>query len=480
MSVGPPIHELHFDDAPSVTTPIPGPKSKKLLDRQQSVDSSAVAYPKSVPIALEEGRGATLRDADGNTFIDFFAGIGVLNVGHSNPYVIEAVNEQTGKLVHSIDFPTEARVEFIERLNDIAPGGLQDSNRVVFGGPSGSDAIEGSIKLAKHNTGGTGLIAFQGSYHGATAGALSITGGKSYKENYTPLLPDTINLPYPYPYRERAGDGDAEAVCPVGCGDVVGECCGRMSCARSLQAVQEVLEDPYSGLTNPAGIWVEPIQGEGGIVVPPKGFLKGLKEISDEHDIPLIVDEIQSGFGRTGKWFASEWYDVTPDAVTMAKGIGGAGLPIGAMMYHEDLDTWGPGGHMGTFRGNAPAMVGGLRAIEYIESHGVLEHTRELGELIRERLREIAERVPALVDVRGQGLFVGAEFADTGEKSGKEIVADIQRYCLENGVLVWKAGRTNEVLRLIPPLVITRELVETALEIIADGIEASTAAAQRT
>jgi len=480
MSVGPPIHELHFDDAPAVNTPIPGPKSKALLDRQQAVDSSAVAYPRTVPIAPEEGRGATLRDADGNTFIDMFAGIGVLNVGHSNPYVIEAVNEQTGKLVHTIDFPTEPRVAFIEKLNEIAPGGLRDANRVVFGGPSGSDAIEGSIKLAKHNTGGTGLIAFQGSYHGATAGALSLTGGKHYKENYTPLLPDTVHLPYPYPYRERAGDGDAEAVCPVGCGAVPGECCGRISCARALEAVRDVLEDPYAGLTNPAGIWVEPIQGEGGIVVPPEGFLSGLKAISDEHDIPLIVDEIQSGFGRTGEWFASDHYGVTPDAVTMAKGIGGAGLPIGAMMYHEKLDTWEPGGHMGTFRGNVPAMVGGLRAIEYIQAHDLLAHTREMGELLRTRLREIAERVPALVDVRGRGLFVGAEFADTDGKTGKEIVAEIQRRCLENGVLVWKAGRTNDVLRLIPPLVITRELVETALEVVADAVEASTAAAQRT
>ena len=470
MTAGPPIDELHFAEAPSVETEIPGPKLKRLIERQERVDSSAVAYPKSVPIALEEGRGATLKDADGNVFLDFFAGIGVMNVGHSNPYVLDGVHAQTEKLVHTIDFPTEARLDFIEKLDEIAPGDLKGNNRVVFGGPSGSDAVEGTIKLAKYNTGGTGMVAFRGSYHGGTAGALSLTGGKKYKEEYTPLLPDVVHVRYPYPHAERGGDENAGSVCPVGCGALDGECCQSISCARALEDVREVLSDPYGGLEDPAGVWVEPIQGEGGVVVPPEGFLPGLREIADEAGVPLIFDEIQSGFGRTGEWFASEQFDVTPDAVPMAKGIGGAGLPLGATMYHEDLDTWEAGGHIGTFRGNVPAMVGGTRAIEYVQEHDLLSHTSDLGEYLRERLREAGEGANSLGEVRGMGLFVGVEFDDGEDRTGKEIVADIQEYCYERGVLVWTAGRRGNVLRLLPPLVMTAEQAEAGMNVIGEAI----------
>jgi diaminobutyrate-2-oxoglutarate transaminase len=474
MATGPVIDELHFDDAPSVETEVPGPNSKRLLERQRAIDSNAVAYPRSVPIAFEEGRGATLRDVDGNTYLDFFAGIGVLNVGHSNPYVLDAVHDQTDKLVHTIDFPTETRIEFIEKLNEIAPGGLKNANRVVFGGPSGSDAIEATIKLAKYNTGGTGLIAFRGSYHGGTAGALSLTGGRKYRKNYTPLLSDVVHLPYPYAFRERGQNAGEKGLCPVGRGAASGECCENISCARALEEVRTTIEDPYSGLNDPAGIWVEPIQGEGGIVVPPEGFLPGLKEIAADHDIPLIVDEIQAGFARTGKWFASEWSDTTPDAMTMAKGIGGVGLPLGATMYHEELDTWEPGGHVGTFRGFLPAMQAGIRAIEYIQEHDILAHTREMGELIRTRLREAGEETPLLGEVRGKGLLIGAEFVDSETKSSKEIVEGIQEYCYQHGVLVWSAGRGSSVLRLLPPLVITEEQVEAGMDIVTDAIETCT------
>ncbi|WP_136591831.1 aspartate aminotransferase family protein [Salinigranum halophilum] len=469
MTAGPPIEDVHFADAPQMNTSIPGPKSKKLLERQREVDTSAVSYPRSVPIALDEGRGATLRDVDGNVFLDFFAGIGVLNVGHSNPHVLDAVNAQTEKLVHTIDFPTEARIEFIERLNDIAPSGLKDHNKVVFGGPSGSDAIEGSIKLAKHNTGRNAMMAFEGSYHGGTAGALTLTGGRKYKEGYDPLLPDVRHVPYPYPLRER-GNADTEnarAVCPAP------NCCGDLSCGRALERVQAAVEDPYAGQEKPAAIWVEPIQGEGGVVVPPAGFLQGLRDIADDNDVMLIFDEIQSGFGRTGEWWAAEWHGVAPDAMTMAKGIGGAGLPLGAMMYHEDYDTWGPGGHIGTFRGNIPAMRGGIAAIDYIESHGLLDHAVELGEYIRGRLREADN--DHLAEVRGQGCFIGAEFVDGEGKPSKEakgMVKDIQTYCYERGVLVWTAGRQGTVLRLLPSLVMTHEQAERGLDIIVEAIEA--------
>ncbi len=443
MALEPAIGELHFTEEPAVDV-VPGPKSKALLERQRKVDSNAVAYPRRVPIALKEAKGATIRDADGNTFLDFFAGIGVLNVGHSNPYVLEGVKEQLQQYTHTIDFPTEARLDLIEKLDSIAPGELSGNSKVIFGGPSGSDAIEGSIKLAKHNTGRHGLLAFEGSYHGSTAGALSLTSGKKYKEGYGPLLADTVHVPYPSPAQDIDSD-------------------------YALEAVKRKFENPYGGHESPAGIWVEPIQGEGGVVVPPSDFLQGLRDIADDNNALLIVDEIQTGLGRTGEWFGSDHFDVTPDAITMAKALGGSGLPIGAMLYREELDTWGPGGHIGTFRGNAPAMVGGLRAIEYIEEHDLLTHAQRLGKVMRERLEEVATTVPEISDVRGRGLFVGVEFVDD-RGPAKELVLDVQRRCYENGVLVWSAGRYGNVLRLIPPLVLTDRQAEVGLDIICAAI----------
>jgi len=458
MTAGPPIDELHFADAPSVGS-VPGPNTQALLEKQREIDSNAVAYPEDIPIAFEEGKGATVRDADGNTYIDLFAGIGVLNVGHSNPYVLEAVHEQADKFVHTVDFPTEARLELIEKLDEIAPEGLQGQNKVVFGGPTGSDAIEASIKLAKYNTGGDGLIAFRGAYHGATSGAMSVTSNKEFKGNYTPLLSDVVHAPYPDPFRQ---DKPPEAAVD-----------------HALEEVQAIVEDPYGGLANPAGIIVEPIQGEGGIVTPPEGFLQGLRDIADDNDVVLVFDEIQSGLGRTGKWWASDWDGVAPDVMTSAKALGGVGFPLSATMYHEDLDTWGSGDHAGTYRGHVVGMRAGTRAIEYIQEHDLLAHARDLGEYIRERLRDAADGNDRLADVRGKGLFIGAEFVDSDGNPDGDLVDAIQQYCFERGVLVWTAGRHGNVLRLLPPLVLTHDLAETALDIVVEAIEAVTAEAKR-
>ncbi|WP_137288572.1 aspartate aminotransferase family protein [Natronorubrum halophilum] len=459
MTAGPPIDDIHFDDAPNVDS-VPGPNTRALLEKQDEIDSSAVAYPDDIPIAFEEGKGATVRDADGNTFIDLFAGIGVLNVGHSNPYVLEAVHEQADKFVHTVDFPTEARLEMIEKLNEIAPAGLRDQNKVVFGGPTGSDAIEASIKLAKYNTGGDGLIAFRGAYHGATTGAMSVTSNKKFKGHYTPLLSDVVHAPYPYPFRQDKTPQEAVD--------------------HALEEVRAIVEDPYGGLANPAGIIVEPIQGEGGIITPPDGFLRGLREIATDNDVVLVFDEIQSGLGRTGEWWASDWAGVTPDVMTSAKALGGVGFPLSATMYHEDLDTWGPGDHAGTYRGHVVGMRAGTRAIEYIQEHDLLEHARELGEYIRGRLRDAADETDRLAEIRGEGLFIGAEFVDeTGAPDG-DVVDAIQQYCFERGVLIWTAGRHGNVLRFLPPLVLTHDLAETALDIVVEAIEHATTDAAQT
>ncbi len=455
MPPGPPIEELHFPDAPDVGS-VPGPRTRRLLERQREIDSGAVAYPRDIPIAFEEGSGATVRDVDGNTYIDMFAGIGVLNVGHANPYVLEGVREQSEKLVHTVDFPTDARLDLIETLDEIAPVGLRGENRVVFGGPTGSDAIEGAIKLAKYNTGGDGLVAFRGSYHGATSGAMSLSSSTSLKGHYTPILSEVVHAPYPYPLRQ--GKSPEEAV------------------DHALEEVQDILGDPYGGLANPAGIFVEPIQGEGGVVTPPEGFLQGLRDVADDAGVPLVFDEIQSGMGRTGEWWAADWAGVTPDAMTSAKGLGGVGYPLSATIYHEDLDTWGPGAHAGTFRGHVVGMVAGRRAIEYIRGQDLLAHARELGSTIRERLREAAAGTDREVEVRGVGLFIGAEFRHPDGTPDGDAVEAIQRYCFEHGVLVWKAGRHDNVLRLLPPLVLTESLAERALDVIADAIETATAA----
>jgi diaminobutyrate-2-oxoglutarate transaminase len=451
MTDSPPPRELQFADAPSVDS-VPGPNSRRLRERQRAGESSAVLYPHDLPIAFREGRGATLEDVDGNRYLDFFAGIGVLNVGHSNPYVTEAVADQSGRLSHSLDFPTEARLDLIEALDRIAPGDLAGDSRVVFGGPTGSDAVEGSIKLAKQYTGDEGMIAFYGSFHGETAGAFSLSADGKYKRPYTPLLAEVEHARYPYPFRQ---DCDPETAVDL-----------------ALEEVETLLGDRYGAMPNPAGVWVEPIQGEGGVVVPPAGFLSGLRELCDDYGVPLIVDEVQTGMGRTGEWWASDQFDVTPDAVTTGKALG-AGHPLSATVYREDLDAWGPGGHTGTFRGYNPAMRAAVRSIEYVREHDLLDHATDLGVYIRKRLCEVDS--PLVGQVRGLGLFVGAELVDEDGGPGDEILAAVRRRCMERGVLVWAGGRDDGVLRLLPPLVMTREQAEVGLDVVCAAIEDVTA-----
>ncbi|MFQ5821812.1 MAG: aspartate aminotransferase family protein [Candidatus Heimdallarchaeota archaeon] len=447
--------ELHFPEAPKIVVDPPGPKTRVLLDRQRIAESKAVFYPVGLPLALEAGKGATLRDVEGNYYIDLYAGISVLNVGHSNPVVLEAVRRQEEKLVHTLDFPSTPRVELAEKLGEIAPGNLRGSTKILFGGPTGSDAVEGAIKLARFNTQRRTIISFEGSYHGQTAMALSLTSSTRYKENFVPLAPEVHFVPYAYCYRCFAG--------------LEYPACG-LQCAKYIR---HIIEDPYSGVVKPAAILVEPIQGEGGIIVPPNDWLPELRKICTDHSIPLIIDEIQAGFGRTGKMFACEHSGTSPDIMTMAKAIGGIGYPLAAIAYHKDLDTWEPGAHVGTFRGHVLAMAASLAAINYTEEKELLPHCLKLGRQTLQRLRDFADECKSIGEVRGKGLMIGLEFVKDKEtkEPWKEITSEIQLKCLKKGVLVWKAGHFGNCIRFLPPLVITSELLDTALYIFEDSVK---------
>lgn len=454
MTIGLPPEELHQSHRPAVSGPIPGPQSSTLLEKQAVTEANTVTYPLSLPIAIDSAQGATIEDVDGNVYLDFSAGIGVANVGHSNPYVVDAAKEQLEAIAHTIDFPTEARIEFMDALNSIAPGTLPDNSRIAFGGPTGTNAIEASIKLAKYNTGRSGIMGFDRGYHGGTMGSLSLSGWSSYKSDLTPLLPDVAHVPYPNPQNHETPE---EAL------------------GATLAEVRAVVSGQAGGLEEPpAGIWVEPIQGSGGVIVPPEGFLEGLAEITAAHDTCLIVDEIQTGMGRTGEWFASDHAGITPDAMTVGKAIGGVGLPLSATIYREELDTWGPAAHAGTFRGHVPAMVAGTRAIEYIDEYNLLDRATQTGAYLQDRLRELQEQCQSLVDVRGRGLLVGAEFRDSEGSPLPDVVGSIQEECLQRGLIVWTAGIEGHVVRLLPPLVLTDEQARVGMDILQDVIESVT------
>jgi diaminobutyrate-2-oxoglutarate transaminase len=443
--------DLHYKPAPKIIVKPPGPKSKKLLEKQLKIEGkAAILYPHQIPLAIESAKGATIKDVDGNTYLDFVAGIGVMNVGSANPIVLEAVQEQQSKMVHALDFPTTNRIKLVTKLREIAPGNLKEKMKITFGGPTGSDAVETAVKCAKYNTKRYGFIAFHGSYHGQTTFTQALSSARYNKKDMIPTVPEVHFLPYPYCYRCVFGQKHPE--------------CGLMC----LNYLENVLKEQYSGVVKPAAIIVEPVQGEGGIIVPPDNWLSELKKICIENEVLLIIDEIQSGFCRTGKMFASEHSGVTPDIMTMAKAIGGIGYPLSACGYKDELDTgWG---HMGTFRGNILAMTAGLKAIEFMQEHKIDQRTATLGKMFLDRLNEIKEKSKHIGDVRGLGLMIGVEFVK--EKEGKkpypEIVNKIRRQCFSQGLLTWSAGHST--VRFLPPLVITEEQIDSGLEIFEDVV----------
>lgn len=442
---------LSFPDAPLIKVLPPGPKSKEYLDYQSLHESTAVSYPKGMPMAIRRAKGATVEDVDGNLYIDFFGGAGVMNVGHSNPEVIEAASEQLVDLTHSLDIPNPARKTLVETLLSLLPESL---NKLFFGGPTGSDAIEVAMKLAKYNTRRIPMIAFEGAYHGMSAGALSLSSGLGFKEDFLPLVPEVHFVPYAYCYRCVLGKKP--------------ETCD-LDCAKYLE---HILEDPHSGVGQPAAVIVEAIQGEGGSIVPPDEFLPEIREICDKHDVLMIVDEVQAGLCRTGKMFAFEHTGTVPDIVTMSKGLGGAGFPISSVAYKGKLDTWPQGKHIGTFRGNVIAYAAGNAALNFMVKNNLADYALGLGNSMLTWLKEIEKESKIVGEARGRGLMLGAELVK--DKDSKEPAPELARrvraFCHRHGLMLEIGGHYSNVARFLPPLVLTEELALKGIEIFEDAI----------
>jgi 4-aminobutyrate aminotransferase/(S)-3-amino-2-methylpropionate transaminase len=438
-----------------VVTEIPGPRSRELFARRADAIPQGVANIH--PIVTARASGAIIEDVDGNRLIDFATGIAVLNVGHTSPAVVEAAQRQLELDTHTCFHVTanEPYIALAERLNDLAPGGF--AKKTMFAN-SGAEAVENAVKIARYHTKRPAVVVFDHAFHGRTLLAMSLTAKvMPYKQGFGPFAPEVFRLPFAYPYR-----------CPTG--GTPETCAG--SCLR--YAVDEMHK--HIGEQNIAAVVVEPIQGEGGFVVPAPGFLKGLADLCNEHGIVFIADEIQSGMGRAGRWFAIEDEDVVPDLVTSAKSLGG-GLPISAVTGRaEIMDAVHVGGLGGTYGGNPVAAAAALAALDQIEREGLLERSRTLGERVLDRLREMQGRHETIGDVRGRGMMNAIELVrDRGTKEpidGPTGTAIVQR-ALSDGLVLLKAGTYDNVLRLLPPLTIDEPLLDEGLQILEDALAAA-------
>lgn len=438
-----------------IVTEIPGPRSREWFERRRRAVPQGVANIH--PIVTARASGAIVEDVDGNRLIDFATGIAVLNVGHGAPEVVAAAARQLELETHTCFHVTlnEPYVELAERLNALAPGDFE--KRTMFAN-SGAEAVENAIKIARHATGRPAVVAFDHAFHGRTLLAMSLTAKvMPYKQGFGPFAPEVYRLPFAYPYRCPTGGS------PEGCAE---------PCLR--YALDEMHK--HIGERNIAAVLAEPIQGEGGFVVPAPGFLRGLAEFCREHGIVFIADEIQSGMGRAGRWFAIEDEGVVPDLVTSAKSLGG-GLPISAVTGRAELmDAVHPGGLGGTYGGNPVAAAAALAVLDKIEREGLLARSRELGERVRARLREMQERHALVGDVRGRGMMNAIELVrDRGTKEpiDAETGTRIIQWCLRNGLLVIKAGTYDNVIRLLPPLTIDEGLLEEGLQILDEALAAA-------
>ena len=427
---------------------LPGPKAKAMLERDQKVVSSS--YPRAYPLVMDHGKGVEVWDADGNRFIDMMAGIAVLSTGHSHPKVVKAVKDAAENFLHiSSDFYHEGWVRLSEKLDEIAPF---EEHAKTFLTNSGTEAVETAIKLAKYHTKRHNFIGFFGAFHGRTMGSVSFTASKPhYHRGFYPLMPGVTHVPFPDEYRP---------ILHRKMGEDYGE-----TCVRFIE--EEIIAHNVPG-DEIAGVLVEPIQGEGGYVVPPDGFFPALRKLCDKYGILLIVDEVQSGMGRTGKWWAIEHWDVEPDIVVSAKGIA-SGLPLGACIARESVMTWPKGTHGNTYGGNPIACAASLATIDLLEEK-YLANAAEVGDYMKDALEEIQARHTSIGDVCGKGLMIGVEFVkDKNTKEPNEEIRNmIEHTAFEHGLLTLGCGRST--MRFAPPLCITKKEADEGLTIFEEAV----------
>ncbi len=439
-------------EVPKIVVTPPGPKAKEILERDSKVISPS--YVRFYPLVVERGEGSLLYDVDGNVYIDLNSGLGVMNVGHSHPEVVEAIKRQAEKLLHysNTDFYYEESVKFAEKLVSISPGTF---GKRVFFSNSGTESVEAAIKLARWRTKRQYIIGFIGAFHGRTYGSLSITSSKPVQRaGFSPLVPGIVHVPYPYAYR-----------CPFGAPPDDPEECAN----RTIAFIEDWILNKFVPPEEVAAFIFEPIQGEGGYIVPPDNFIPQLRKLADQHGILLIDDEVQAGMGRTGKWWAIQHFGVDPDILTSAKALGG-GLPIGATIAREDVMTWPGGSHASTFGGNPVSCASGLATINVIEREKLVERAAALGEKVTKLLNEWKEKYEIVGDVRGKGLMIGIEIVKdkTSRKKAPDLAHEIMMRSWRSGVAIITAGVNT--LRIFPPLNIEEEYLFKALEIVEEKI----------
>lgn len=425
-------------------------------ERQNDFESSARSYPRKFPFALNKAKGSWVEDVEGNRYLDFLCGAGTLALGHNDDEVNQAMVDliTSGAPLHTLDLTTPVKDSFVSSVLSILPEGLRGNAKLQFCSPSGTDATDAAIKLCKTATGRSTVIAFSGGYHGMGHGALSLTGNLNAKNHVANLMAGVQFMPYPYSYR-----------CPFGLGGDAGV---DAACAY----FERMLKDPESGITKPAAVILEPIQGEGGVIPAPVKFLQTVRRVTSELDIPMIVDEIQCGMGRSGRVFAFEYAGIVPDVILVSKAIGGS-QPMSLVIYDRKLDKWTAGAHAGTFRGNQLAMKAGEVVIRRIREEKFLSEVVRKGDRLRGLIEDLQKEVSIIGDVRGKGLMLGVEFIDPKgkkdlmghpEPSG-EIAALIQKKCFENRLIMEKGGRNGSVMRCLCALNVTDEEIDTMFSI---------------
>ena len=425
-------------------------------DRQNDFESSARSYPRKFPFALKKAKGSYVEDVEGNRYLDFLCGAGTLALGHNDDEVNKAMMDliSSDAPLHTLDLTTPVKDRFVQTIFSLLPEGLKGNAKIQFCSPSGTDAVDAAIKLCKTATGRSTVIAFSGGYHGMGHGALALTGNHNAKNKVANLMPGVQFMPYPYSYR-----------CPFGLGGDAGV---DAACAY----FERMLKDPESGVTLPAAVIIEPIQGEGGVVPAPEKFLKTIRRVTKELDIPMIVDEIQCGTGRSGRFFAFEYADIVPDVILMSKAIGGS-QPMSVVVYNKSLDKWTVGAHAGTFRGNQLAMAAGTVVLERVSRPEFLAEVVRKGNYLKNEIEKLQKEVSIIGDVRGKGLMLGVEFIDPNgkkdimghpEPSGN-IAAEIQKRCFENHLVMEKGGRNGSVMRCLCALTVSDDEINEMLSI---------------